>query len=82
MSNAFETFIMSIHVQAFKDRVGAMCKDVGPCVDGELRGAIGSKMRRGIFGLDEMFATVAHVLSIAGFERLANVRVKNRRVVS
>ena len=36
LSNAFETLIMSIHVQAFKDRVGAMCKDVGPCVDGEL----------------------------------------------
>lgn len=54
----------------------------GHVLMGSFRGAIGSKMRRGIFGLDEMFATVAHVLSIAGFERLANVRVKNRRVVS
>jgi hypothetical protein len=38
LSNAFKTLVMSIRVQAFKDRVGAMCKDVGPCVDGELLG--------------------------------------------
>lgn len=38
-------------------------------------------MRRGIFGLDEVFATVAHKLSVAEFERLGDVRVKNHRVV-
>ena len=38
LSNAFKTPIMSIRVQAFENRVGAMCKDVVPCVDRELRG--------------------------------------------
>ena len=42
-----------VHVQALKDKVGVICKNVGPCVEvGVLGwgGAIVSKMEKGIFG--------------------------------
>ena len=32
LSNVFQTFVMFVRVQALKDRLGAICKNVRPCV--------------------------------------------------
>lgn len=69
--NVFQTLVMHVCVQVLKDRVSAICKNMGPCVEvgafGLPPGGKVSRMGKGIFGPKEVFVTGAHVLRIIVF---------------
>ena len=78
--NVFQTLAMHVLVQALKDRVGAICKNMRPCVEvGAFGlplggGGIVSRTGKGFFWANEVLATFTHVLRIRESKLLDDVK--------